>query len=214
MLQSERSWKKLPISQTFKIAADKNQFAGSHGKNNASKHRQLERLGYTVVPIPLPFGDYCLVTGQMQETIDRRADKLKKADLIADILISVDTKKDLLEVAGNICSGSHARFRDELILAQKMNAKMIILVEEPSIHTIDDVFKWQNPRMHRYNKIKYMHNIGKWQNIPLPKKPPTKGETLAKSMLTCQLKYGCEFQFCSPNETGKKIIDLLHTSDC
>lgn len=192
-----------------KIAADKNQFSGSHGKNNWKKHRQLESIGWEVVPTPLPFGDYCLITEQMQETIDRRGDKLKKADLIADIKTSVDTKRDLLEVAGNICSGSHGRFRDEIILAQKMGARMIILVEEPGIHKVEDVFKWQNPRMHRYNQIKYYHEKGKWQHVKLPKRPPVKGETLAKAMLTCQLKYGCEFQFCSPSETGKRIIEIL-----
>ena len=193
----------------MKIAADKNQFSGSHGKSNAKKHKQLEKLGIEIIPTPLPFGDYCLVTDQMQETIDRRGDKLKKQDLVGDIKISIDTKKDLLELAGNICSGSHDRFRDEIILAQKVGAKMIILIEERGIKSIDDVFQWKNPRMHRYNKIKYMHSIGKWNSIKVPKRPPTSGQTLAKAMLTCQLKYGCKFLFCSPEETGGKIIEIL-----
>ena len=194
----------------MKIAADKNQFAGSHGISNAKKHIQIERdLGHELLDVPLPFGDYCLITEEMQETIDRRGAKLKKQDLVGDIKISVDSKKDLLEVCGNICSGSHNRFRDEVILAQKCGCKLYILVEEPKIKSISDVFRWQNPRMHRYNKIKYMHGIGKWGNVKLPKKPPTSGEVLAKSMITMQEKYGCEFLFTSPQEAGAKIIELL-----
>lgn len=194
----------------MKIAADKNQFAGSHGISNAKKHIQIERdLGHELIGIPLPFGDYCLITDEMKETISRRGAKLKKQDLVGDIKVSVDSKKDLLEVCGNICSGSHGRFRDEVILAQKCGCKLYILVEEPKIKSIDDVFRWQNPRAHRYNKIKYMQGIGKWEEVKLPKKPPTSGETLAKSMITMQLKYGVEFLFTSPQEAGKKIIELL-----
>lgn len=192
------------------ICADKNQFAGSHGKSNAFKHKQMEKLGVNVLPTPIPFGDYCLLTPPMQETIERRGDKLKKQDLVADIKVVVDSKKGCEEVAMNICSSSHNRFRDEAILAQKMGATFYVLVEnKDGIKSIDDVFKWQNPRMHRYNKVRYMHSIGKWNDIPEPKAKPTSGQTLAKSMLTMQYKYGCEFVFCRPDESGAKIIELL-----
>lgn len=193
----------------MRIAADKNQFVASHGKSNHRKHRDLKELGNELVPIPLPFGDYCLITEQMQETIDRRGGKLKKQDLVGDIKVSVDTKKDLLEVCGNICSKAHSRFRDEIILAQKVNAKLIILIEEAGIDSIDDVFRWQNPRMYRYNKIKYMHERGRWQNVALPKAAPTSGQTLAKAMLTLENKYGCKFMFCKPSETAEQITEIL-----
>lgn len=196
----------------MKIAVDKNQFAGSHGKSNAKKHNDMKRMGIEIIPIPLPFGDYCVVTDELQETIDRRGDKLKKVDIIGDVKLSVDSKKDLLEVCGNICGKSHPRFRDEVILAKKMNAKLIILVEEPDIHDVRDVFRWQNPRMRRYNYIKYMHSIGKWDNVPLPKKPPTSGKTLAKAMITIHKKYGVDWIFCSKEEAGKKIVELLEKS--
>uniref|UniRef100_A0AAU8B9C0 ERCC4 domain-containing protein EP364R n=1 Tax=Dulem virus 39 TaxID=3145757 RepID=A0AAU8B9C0_9CAUD len=193
----------------IRIAADKNQFAGIHGKSNALKHRQIESLGIELLPTPLPFGDYCLVTDEMQETIDRRGNKLKKADLVGDIKVSVDSKAGLSEVCMNICGSSHNRFRDELILAQKCGCKLYILIEEPKITSIEQVFQWINPRLHRYNKIKYMHNLGKWQNVALPKAPPTKGATLAKAMLSMQFKYGVEFLFCRPDEAGQRIVDLL-----
>ena len=193
----------------MKIAVDKNQFSGSHGISNADKHIQMELEGNNLFPTPLPFGDYCLITDEMQETIDRRGNKLKKADLVGDIKVSVDSKAGLSEVCVNICGSSHNRFRDELILAQKCGCKLYILIEEPKITSIEQVFQWVNPRLHRYNKIKYMHNLGKWQNVALPKAPPTKGATLAKAMLSMRLKYGVEFLFCRPDEAGAEIVRLL-----
>ena len=80
---------------------------------------------------------------------------------------------------------------------------------EDGVTCIDDLYRWQNPRLHRYNKIKYMHNLGKWQHIKLPQKPPTKGETLAKAMFTMEKEYGVRFLFCHPNDAGEKIIKLL-----
>ena len=133
---------------------------------------------------------------------------LKAIETLKD-KVSVDTKKDLLEVCGNICSKAHSRFRDEIILAQKVNAKLIILIEEAGIDSIDDVFRWQNPRMYRYNKIKYMHERGRWQNVALPKAAPTSGQTLAKAMLTLENKYGCKFMFCKPSETAERIVEIL-----
>lgn len=66
-----------------------------------------------------------------------------------------------------------------------------------------------NPRLHRYNKIRYMHNLGKWQHIALPKRPPTKGETLAKAMVTMEKEYGVRFLFCHPVQAGAKVVGLL-----
>lgn len=192
------------------IAADKNQFAGSHGISNSPKHTQMQQLGFEIRPTPLPFGDYCLVIEQMQETIKRRGSKLKKQDLVADIKLSIDSKKDLLEVTGNICnSKQHERFRDEAILAKKMGARFIVLVEEPNISNLEEVANWINPRQERYDKIKEMHGVGKWKSVPLPKSPPTKGETLVKQMNTMSVRYNIEWMFCRPEEAGAKIIELL-----
>lgn len=193
----------------MRIAADKNQFTGSHGKSNQYKHTKLVEMGHEVVPTPLPFGDYCLITDDVSETMKRRGEKLKKQDLIADIKLSIDSKKDLQEVCGNICGKSHERFRDEVILAQKMGARMVVLIEEKGFHSVEDVFRWRNPRMHRYNKIKCMHNAGRWLDIPLPKQPPTNGATLAKAMITMHHKYGIEWVFTDRLNSADKIVEIL-----
>lgn len=194
----------------MKIAMDKNQIStASHRKSNNRKHVDLIGMGIELIPVPLPFGDYCMVTSNFEETMQRRGASLKKADLVGDIKVTIDTKKNLLEVAQNICTSSHNRFRDEVILAQKCNCKMIVLVEEADIKSINDVFKWKNPRMERYNKINYMHKLGKWNDIPIPKKPPTNGQTLAKAMITMQHKYNVIWEFSDRNEAAERIVELL-----
>ena len=89
----------------MRIAVDKNQVQkGSHARSNGYNHRRLRDMGHELVPIPLPFSDYCIITEQMQETIDRRGAKLKKADLVGDIKVAVDRKNSIDEICGNVCS--------------------------------------------------------------------------------------------------------------
>lgn len=101
-------------------------------------------------------------------------------------------------------------FHRGLKRAEFGDVKLYVLVEnKDGVRSIDDLFKWQNPRTKRYNIIKYKHSVGQWQDTKLPKAPPTSGQTLAKSLLTMQLKYGVEFLFCKPEEAGAKILELL-----
>lgn len=193
----------------MRIAVDKNQLTGSHEKSNKLKHDCMEELGVELVPVPIPFGDYCLVTDEMQETIDRRGSKLKKQDLVADIKFSLDTKKGLSEVVSNICSSSHNRFRDEVIMAHKMGARFVVLIEEPGIHSVQDVFSWTNPRYYNWCKIKKLHEQGKALSRKISSKPPTRGEQLAKAMLTMSSKYGVEWMFTTREDAGRNIIELL-----
>ena len=182
-------------------------------KKHISKHLYFERNGIYWERYPLPVGDYILYNDAVADVIARkqkRGIEVKKMDFLGTYNICVDTKKDMQEIVGNICGVQHARFRDECILAQNNGIKLYVLIEnEDGITCIDDVFRWQNPSLHRYNKIKYMHNLGKWQNVALPKAPPTKGTTLAKAMLSMQIKYGVEFLFCRHDEAGAEIVRLL-----
>lgn len=193
----------------MRIGADKNQFSGSHGRSNEQKHNDLVALGYEVIPIPLPFGDYVLFNENIEETIARRKDKLKKQDLVADYKVVVDTKKDLQEVIGNICSNSHERFRDELILAQKMNAQMYILIEDDKVQSFDDLLKWKNPRLTKWEQVEKAQAEGKMLNVYHKKKPPTSAKTLYKAMKTMEEKYGCKFLFCRKKNTARAIVHLL-----
>lgn len=108
----------------------------------------------------------------------------------------------------------HGFFHRGLKRAQNSEIRLIVLVEnEDGISNIDQLQDWVNPRKIRYDKVSYMHSIGKWKNVKLPKAEPMSGDRLAKSCITMQQKYGVEFQFCSKNESGKRILELLGVED-
>ena len=177
------------------------------------KNQWFYEKGIEVVRAPLPVGDYIIANDKAMDVLERkkkRGNKPKKMDFLGTYSVAVDTKENIGEIINNICGKAHGRFRDECILAQNNGIQLYILVEnEDGVTCIEDLFKWQNPRLYRYNKIKYMHNLGKWQHIKLPQKPPTKGETLAKAMVTMEKEYGVRFLFCHPKEAGAKVVELL-----
>lgn len=195
------------------IIEDKGQKEGLH----ILKNRYFKSHDIEVLRAPLPVGDYIIATDKVADVIHRKSVRkmeLKKMDFLGTYDVSVDTKKDMQEIVGNICGKAHPRFRDECILAQNNGIKLYVLVENTDgVKCVQDVFKWQNSRLHRYNRIAFMHSQGNWLSKPLPKAKPTSGETLAKAMLTMQLKYGVEFVFCRPEDAGAKVIELLGGSE-
>ena len=113
----------------------------------------------------------------------------------------IERKKNLQELCGNVTQ-QHERFQRELLRAKDKNIKMIILCEHGNgIETLEDVFFWENPRRkdHAYRMVN-----GK------PKRA-TSGKQLYKSLNTIRTRYGVDFVFCEPEETGQKIIELLRT---
>lgn len=115
--------------------------------------------------------------------------------------IVVDRKQNLNEICQNVCQ-DHDRFRRELTRAQDAGIKIVILIEHgKDITCLEDIIFWENPRGTVRKKVN-----GKWQTI---KTKATTGETLYKILTTLQEKYGCEFQFCTKEETGRKIVELL-----
>lgn len=115
----------------------------------------------------------------------------------------IDRKQNLNEMCANVCQ-DHERFRNELIRAQQMGIRLIILIEHSNqIKSIDDVAKWVNPRL--YKRV-YDRETHQWKTV---RTKAMTGETLSKIMRTMERKYGCEFQFCDKLHTGKRIIELL-----
>lgn len=199
------------------IVEDLGQKCSGKVDKHKHKHKYWDEKGIKWERYPLPVGDYILCNDVVSDVIQRKQKRgidVKKMDFLGSYKVCVDTKKDIQEIVGNVCGKQHPRFRDECILAQNNGIKLYVLVENTDgIKSIEDVFKWQNPRLHRYNKIAYMHNIGKWLNTALPKAKPTSGETLAKAMITMQKKYGVEFVFCHSKDAGAKVIELLGGDD-
>lgn len=115
----------------------------------------------------------------------------------------IDRKQNLTEICSNVCQG-HERFRNELMRAQEHGIKLVILIEHSSqIKSIDDVAKWENPRLNKRVRDK---ETGLWKTV---RTKAMTGETLSKIMRTMERKYGCKFMFCSKEQTGKRIIEIL-----
>lgn len=121
------------------------------------------------------------------ETGDYMAIKIEDGSLYKDFSTIIDTKKDVLEIAGNLCrTTEHERIKLEIMKAKlKNNENFIFLIADSKIENIDDLVGWSSPHTQ------------------------VKGEVLAKIMKTMQERYGCKFVFCKKNQMGAKIIELL-----
>ena len=183
---------------------------GQQKKKHDLKHECMEKLGAEFQIVPLPVGDYVLVSGDVEDVLNRKKNRgidVKKMDLLGSYKVSVDTKRDIQEAIGNICGPQHGRFRDEVILAQRNQIKLYILIENTDgVSTLDDLDTWENPR----KKMKKWVSVadGGRKRVPVSQNA-TKGVSLAKAMRTMQEKYGVTFLFCKPEEAGAKILELL-----
>lgn len=135
--------------------------------------------------------------------------------------LAIDRKQNLSELCSNVCQ-QHKRFRNELIRAQEMGIKLIILVEHGGkIKSLEDIKDWVNPRHYLWEKkIRQQWGIPKDADFEAEvaelkkhgakiQQPPTSGEQLYKALSTMAEKYGVQFEFCGKHETGKRIIELL-----
>ena len=104
-------------------------------------------------------------------------------------MVVIDRKKDLQEVAGNVCQ-QHDRFIRELELAKELGYKMIVLIEEPNVKDLVGVCAWYN-----------------WRKKTNPR--AISGKTLYKIMKTIQDKYNVSWEFTSKQNCGKRIVELL-----
>ena len=191
------------------IVVDTAQQDGKHER----KHRDLRERGFKLILAPLPVGDYIFATERVIDALRRKETRktaIKKMDLLGTYNVTVDTKRDMQEVYSNVVGKQHDRFRDECILAQNNNIRLVVLIENTDgINEVRDVANWKNPRYTRWHQINGMHEVGKMMSVEITNKPPVNSVQLMKSMLTMQLKYGVEFQFCKPTETGQRIAEIV-----
>ena len=117
----------------------------------------------------------------------------------------IDRKKDLQELCGNVCQ-QHERFKAELVRAIQSGIKIVILCEHgEDIKTMEDVWFWQNPRKHR---IIWKTVNGKKVKTVISDKA-VDGNQLYKSLCTIRDRYNVDFVFCTKEETGAKIVEIL-----
>lgn len=147
------------------IIEDTRQQSGKHD----IKHNWFMTHDISLIRSKLPFGDYAPVPK-----------------------ISIDTKRNMDEIAGNICGAEHKRFINECKAAKNAGCKLIILIEnEDNISDISQVHTWINPRSVYSDKC-------------------VQGARLQKAMETIQERYGVSFQFCNPEESAQRIMELLN----
>lgn len=147
------------------IVIDTRQQAGKHEKKVAV----FEAMNIRTVRSKLIVGDYARLDNQT---------------------VSVDTKKDIIEIAGNICGKQHQRFRAECERAKECGIQLIVLIEE--IPPNGDLALW-TPKKTRTGK-------------PLTQ---VKGETLKKAMATMTERYGVIFEFTTREDCPRRIIEWL-----
>ena len=146
------------------IIEDTRQQAGKHDL----KHDWFAENDVQIVRSKLPFGDYALVPS-----------------------IAVDTKKDMDEIAANICGKQHTRFINECKAAKAAGCSLVFLIENTvGISDISEVHTWINPRVIYSDKC-------------------VQGDRLQKAMETISERYNVRFLFCKPEESAQKITEIL-----
>jgi ribosome-associated protein len=116
--------------------------------------------------------------------------KLPYGDYALAPRVSVDTKQNVTEIAQNMCGAAKEkkRFREECVLAQRAGARLGILIEDERIGGVTDLF-------------------GK--TIRLSSGKVIAGEQLARAMMIMGERYGVEFEFCKPEDSGRRIMEIL-----
>lgn len=128
--------------------------------------------------------------------------------------ISIDTKRNIQEIAQNINGRGHDRFKRECVRARDAGYRLVILVENlDGVCNLDDLLAWTNDHCKQCMARKsgcdpnangkcVRHNTRK----------PIQGARLTRAMSTMSERYGVRFEFCNPHESAKRICDLLGVS--
>ena len=122
--------------------------------------------------------------------------KLDTADyrLYNDNSILIDRKSSIMEIAHNLLSKEHERFKREILRSVANKSKLYILIEDENIRNIDQVKDFQIPT---YKSNQYKEIINKQGNLArvcVHKKGDPRAKfnplTLSKVMKTQEEKYG------------------------
>ena len=148
-------------------------------RQQVGQHRNIEayckRMGITIVRKCLSVGDY----------------------MIPGSSVSVDTKKDILELCHNVMSDDHKRFKAECIRAQEQGIQLVVLIEElPPFGRLD---MWEVPRFQSSGKF---HRYGQPMTLVQP-------SALRRACITMQEKYGVKFRFCTRRQSPARVIKYL-----
>ena len=138
--------------------------------------KEFDKQGILHIRTGLPSADYMAV----------RYDNEKGFYL--DYSILIDTKKDIEEIASNLCnSQNHQRILREIQKGKDLGAKQFVfLINGGKIKTIEDIKNWSSP----HTKVR--------------------GETLLKIMNTMKTRYNVRFIIVPKKNMGEMIIKILN----
>ena len=107
--------------------------------------------------------------------------------LLNDTRIIIDLKKDINEIASNLCRTlEHERLKREVERAKDIGCeRFIFMVKVKDITCVDEIINWKS----KYSKVK--------------------PETLIKIIKTFSERYNVEFMFCKKSDVAPKIVELL-----
>lgn len=150
------------------LIEDTRQQAGKHD----AKHEWWGSEGVAVIRSKLAFGDYALPP-----------------------IVSVDTKKDIAELAMDI-DQQHERFRAECVGAREAGCLLVVLVEnDEGVRSLADLAAWREGSgafARRKNAVRRID-----------------GARLSKACRTMQRKYGVRFEFCAPEDAARRVVEIL-----
>ena len=137
--------------------------------------KEFDKQGVLHIRTTLPSADYMAV----------RYDAEKGFYL--DYSVLIDTKKDLEEIAGNLCnSKNHERVKREIFKGQELNCtQFIFLINSGKVKTLEDLQNWTS------------------------KRTQVKGSTLIKVFNTMKERYGVNFILVPKKKMGEMVIKLL-----
>jgi len=167
------------------IIEDTRQHAGKHD----AKHGWFAAHGIEVVRRKLDSGDY------MRDGSN----------------VTVDTKASVDEVAGNMSAG-HRRFRNECIRARDAGLRLVVLVENmQGFAKTGDLYRWTNTHCATCHVRQSARcNPRAAGKCPRHRKnKPIQGDRLAAAMTAMERKYGVRFEFCRPEDSARRICELL-----
>ena len=169
------------IKKTGEIALieDSRQQAGRHRNVKA----YCDRMGIKIIRRKLEVGDYMF------------CDEDGSPD--SNYPVSVDTKESIMELAKNVCSSDHRRFKAECIRAKEMGIQLVVLVEEALPYGRLDM--WEVPIWRSTDRF---HRYGDPMTLIRP-------ATLRRACITMQERYGVKFRFCTRRQSPARIIKYL-----
>lgn len=137
--------------------------------------KEFDKQGIIHIRTTLPSADYMALRYNEEK------------GMYLDYSTLIDTKKDLEEIAGNLCNTqSHERIKREIFKGQELGAKeFVFLINGGKIKTIQDLENWTSKRTR------------------------VKGSTLLKVMSTMKERYNVRFIIVPKKEMGKQVLKLL-----